>query len=55
MKKHNFLKRLISLMLALTLILGGSSVTAFAADDVMLAYDALSKAFAKFSLMGSID
>ena len=36
-------------MLALTLILGGSSVTAYAADDVMLAYDALSKAFAKFT------
>ena len=49
MKKHNFLKRLICLMLAFTLILGGSSVTAFAADDVMLAYDALSKAFAKFT------
>ena len=49
MKKQNLWKRLISLMLALTLILGGSSVTAYAADDVMLAYDALSKAFAKFT------
>ena len=37
MKKHNFLKRLISLMLALTPIMNVSAVTAYAADDVMLA------------------
>ena len=49
MKKQNLWKRLVCLMLAVTLILGGSSITAFAADDVMLAYDALSKAFAKFT------
>ncbi len=49
MKKQNFLKRLVCLMLAVMLILSGSSVTAFAADDVMMAYDAISKAFAKFT------
>ncbi|MBO5153196.1 MAG: S-layer homology domain-containing protein [Eubacterium sp.] len=49
MKKQNFMKRLVCLMLAVMLILSGSSVTAFAADDVMMAYDAISKAFAKFT------
>ena len=36
-------------MLAFTLALGGSSVTAFAADDVIQAYSAISNAFAKFT------
>ena len=42
MKKQNFLKRLIGLMLAFTLILGGSSVTAFAADDPLTVINNLS-------------
>ena len=42
MKNRNLWKRLISLMLAVTLILGGSSVTAFAADDPLTVINNLS-------------